>query len=77
LLSQLPYTETLDVILHQKNFTWSEGVEEYIAYNKKKVDCISHILRRKYLLRHGFEGKIRERIEVTGRRERRRKDTGN
>jgi hypothetical protein len=34
---------------------------------------MGHILRRNCLLKHVFEGKIQVRIEVTGRRGRRRK----
>jgi len=38
-----------------------------------RLSVISHVLSRFCLLRHGIEGKIQERIEVTGRRGRRRK----
>ena len=37
------------------------------------VDKHVHILRRNCLLKHAIEGKIEGRIDVTGRRERRRK----
>jgi hypothetical protein len=58
-------------------------------YNKerRKANWIGHILRRNCLLKHVIEGKIKGRIEMTGRRGRRRKqlrmilrkreDTGN
>ena len=39
----------------------------------RKADWNDHILRRSYILKHGFEGKIKGRIEVDGRRGRRRK----
>ena len=39
---------------------------------RKKVKWIGHILCRNCLLKHAVEGKIKERIEVTGRRGRRR-----
>jgi hypothetical protein len=53
---------------------------------KKKVNWNDHILRRDCFIKHVFEGKIFGRIEVTGRRKKRRKqllilrkreDTGN
>jgi hypothetical protein len=37
---------------------------------KRKANSIGHILRRNCLLRRVIEGKIKGRIEVTGRRER-------
>jgi hypothetical protein len=40
---------------------------------RSKANWIDHILRRKCLLRHVIERKIEGRIEVTGRRKRRRK----
>jgi len=40
---------------------------------KKKTNWTDHILRRNCLLRHVIEGKIEGRLEVTGRRGRRRK----
>ena len=39
----------------------------------RKVKWIGHTLSRKCLLNHVIEGKIEARIEVTGRRGRRRK----
>ena len=54
---------------------------------RKKANWIGHILRRNCLLKQVIEGKIEGRVEVTGRRGRRRKqllddlkgqeDTGN
>ena len=40
---------------------------------KRKANWIGHILRRNCLLQRVTEGKIQGRIEVTGRRRRRRK----
>jgi len=40
---------------------------------KRKVNWIGHILRRNCLLQRVIEGKIQGRIEVTGRRGRRRR----
>ena len=40
---------------------------------KRKANWIGHILRRNCLLKQVIEGKIKEEIEVTRRRERRRK----
>ena len=42
--------------------------------SKRKANWIGHILRRKYLLQRVIEGKIKGRIEVTGRRGRRRRE---
>jgi len=41
--------------------------------SKRKVNWIGHILRRNCLLQRVIEGKIKGRIEVTGRRGRRRR----
>jgi hypothetical protein len=40
---------------------------------RRKAHWIGHILRRNCLLKHVIEGKIEGRIEMTGRRGRRRK----
>jgi hypothetical protein len=51
-----------------------EGLQT-VKQNKNKegqLNCIGHILRKNCLLKHGIEGKIEGRIEVTGRRGRRR-----
>jgi hypothetical protein len=40
---------------------------------RRKATWIGHILRRKCLLKHVIEGKLEGRIEMTGRRGRRRK----
>jgi hypothetical protein len=39
---------------------------------RRKTDWIGHILRRNCLLKHVIEGKLEGRIEMTGRRGRRR-----
>jgi hypothetical protein len=39
----------------------------------RKANWAGHILRRNCLLKHVIEGKLEGKIEVTGRRERRRK----
>jgi hypothetical protein len=41
--------------------------------SKRKANWIGRILRRNCLLRQGIEGKIKVRIELTGRRGRRRR----
>jgi hypothetical protein len=43
------------------------------ALNRRKANWIGHILRRNCLLKHVMEGKLEGRIEVTGRRGRRRR----
>jgi hypothetical protein len=40
---------------------------------RRKANWIGHILRRNCLLKHAIEGKLEGRIEMTGRRGRRRK----
>jgi hypothetical protein len=40
---------------------------------RRKANWIGHILRRNCLLKYMIEGKLEGRIEMTGRRERRRK----
>jgi len=42
--------------------------------SKRKANWIGHILRRNCLLKQVIEGKIKEDIEVTGRRGRRRRN---
>jgi hypothetical protein len=41
--------------------------------SKRKANWIGHLLRRNYLLQQVIEGKINGGVEVTGRRERRRR----
>jgi hypothetical protein len=53
------YTESKGNILH--------------TINRRKGNWIGHILRKNYLLKHVIEGKLEGRIEMTGRRGRRRK----
>jgi hypothetical protein len=43
------------------------------AIKIRKANWISHILRRNFLLKHVIERKLEGRIEMTGRRGRRRK----
>jgi hypothetical protein len=44
-----------------------------ILHTIKKANGIGHILRRNCLLKHVIAGKLEGRIEMTGRRRRRRK----
>jgi hypothetical protein len=55
--------------LSDKKITWV-CVHEI---SKRKANWIGHILRRSCLLQQGIEGKIKGGIDVTGRRERRRR----
>ena len=50
-------------------------MELFIQYTIeiKKANWNAHILLRSYILKHGFEGKIKGGIEVKGRRGRRRR----
>jgi hypothetical protein len=43
------------------------------AIKRRKANWIGHILRRNCLLKHVIKGKLEGRIEMTGRRGRRRK----
>jgi hypothetical protein len=52
-------------------YAQSERRKEYPTYNEKP-NWIGHILRKNCLIRHVIEGKIGGRIEVIGRRGRRR-----
>jgi len=47
--------------------------EKYLASTKKKSNWFGQILRRNCLLKHVIEGQIEGRIDVVGRRGRRRK----
>jgi len=49
--------------------------QRYILHEirKRKANWIGHILRRNCLLQRVIEGKVKGRIEVTGRRGRRRR----
>jgi hypothetical protein len=56
------------------SITQSQGGEEYPTYIKRrKANWIGHTLRRNCLLKHVIVGKLEGRIEMTGRRGRRRK----
>jgi hypothetical protein len=58
------------------NEVWHEVKEERnILHTVKirKANWIGHILRRNFLIEHVTEGKVEGRIDVTGRRGRRRK----
>jgi hypothetical protein len=50
-----------------------EKMNILLTIKRRKAKWIGHILRRNCLLKHVIEGKIEGRIEVTGRRGRRRK----
>jgi len=61
----------LDQWCKKWSITKSQG-QEYPTNNKQKEGRIGHILRRNGLLKHDTEGKIKGRIDVSGRQERRR-----
>ena len=58
-----------------KSITMSQGGNEYPTQNKKKrrPNWIGHILRRNCCPKHVTAGKTEERMKVTGRWERRRR----
>jgi hypothetical protein len=67
-----------------EKITWTDHVRKEVLLrvkkqrnilhdiSKRKANWIGHILRRNCLLRQVIEGKIKGRLEVTGRRGRRR-----
>jgi hypothetical protein len=59
--------------------TWRVNEERNILHTMKRrtANCVGHILRRNWLLKHVIEGKIERRIDVTWRRGRRRKQLMN
>jgi hypothetical protein len=69
-----------------EKISWTDGVriEEVLhrvkeeknilhTIKRRKANWIGHILRRNFLLKHVIEEKLEGRIEMTGRRGRRRK----
>jgi hypothetical protein len=44
-----------------------------LTVKRRMANCIGHTFRKNCLMKHGIEGKILGRIEVTGRRGRRSK----
>jgi hypothetical protein len=69
-----------------ENISWTDRVrnEEVLhrvkeernivhTIKRRKANWIGHILHRNFLLKHVIEGKLEGRIEMTGRRGRRRK----
>jgi hypothetical protein len=82
------YLESFDMWCWRRmeKFTWADRVrnEEVLhrvkdernivqTIKRRKANWIGHILRRNCLLKHVIEGKLEGRIEMTGRRGRRRK----
>ena len=68
--------QILDTFITGSHSAWQRVKEERNILQKterRKAKWISHILRRNCLLKLVIEGKIEEKIEVTGRRGRRRK----
>jgi hypothetical protein len=57
-----------EVVLHRVK----EERNSLDIIKKRKANWIGHMLHRNCLLKHVIEGKIKERVEVTGRRGRRR-----
>jgi hypothetical protein len=55
------------------SITQSQDERNIVHTVKRKSNWISHILRTNCLLKHVIAGKLEGRIEVTGRRGRRRK----
>jgi hypothetical protein len=64
-ISWTDHVRNEEVVKEQKNI-----LQEI---SKRKANWIGHILRRNCLLQRVIEGKIKEGIEVTGRRGRRRR----
>ena len=55
------------------NWMWKQSCKFNLVYTRRrKANWIGHILHKNCLLKHVIKGKIEGRIEVTGRRGRRR-----
>jgi hypothetical protein len=67
-ISWADHVRNEDVLLRVK-----EQMNILHEISKRKANWIGHILRRNCLLQRVIEGKIKEGIEVTGRRGRRRR----
>jgi hypothetical protein len=66
--------DQLDRSCEKWSITWSQRAEEYPAeISKRKANWIGHILRRNCLLQRVIGGNIKEGIEMTRRRGRRRR----
>ena len=67
-ISWADHLRNVEVLLRVKE---QRNIQHEIS--KRKANCIGHILRRNCLLQRVIEGKIKEGMEVTRRRGRRRK----
>jgi hypothetical protein len=56
------YEEVLHTVKEERNILHT--------LNRRKANCIGHILHRNCLLKHVIEGRLQGRIEVMGRQER-------
>jgi hypothetical protein len=65
LLRYLAFEEVLHRVKEERNIIHT--------IKRRKANWIGHILRRNCLLKHVIQGKLERRIEMTGRRGRRRK----
>ena len=67
--------DQLDRLCEKRRITAIVKEERNILYTvkRRKAKWIGHSWRRNCLIKHVIEGKIEGRIEVTGRRRRRRK----
>jgi hypothetical protein len=61
------------VVLEKKSHRVKEERNIVRTIKRRKANWIGHILRRNCLLKHVIERKLEGRIEMTGRRGRRRK----
>jgi len=69
-MEKISWTDSvIKEVLHRAK----EGRNIVHTVNRRKADCIGHIWHRNCLVKHGIEGKVEGRIEVSGRRGRRRK----
>ena len=71
--SPQPFPTLLNCKLYAYICTYKLSVLMLHEIRKRKANWIGHILRRNCLLQRVIEGKIKGGIEVTGRRERRRR----
>jgi hypothetical protein len=68
-MEKISWTERNEEVLHRVK----EERNIVHTIQRKKANWIGHILRRNCLLKHVIEGKLEGRVEMTGRRGRRRK----
>jgi hypothetical protein len=82
--SEVPESFAMWCWRRMEKISWTDRVRNEVLHRvkekrnilhkieRKRANSIGHILRRNCLLKHVIEGKLEGRIEMTGRRGRRR-----